>query len=431
MQVTVVLPVIGLLVLILIGIPIGFSLLIAGGLGLFLNSGMEAMNGILQTTPHASAASFVLTTIPMFILLAEFTTSSGITTKAFKACHRWVGHLPGGLAIATVLASAGLAAISGSSTASAATMAKTAVPEMRKYKYKDSFSVGIVSVAGTLAIMIPPSIILIIYGILTEVPIAPLLIAGIVPGVLTALGFILSIYITAKRQPEMAPKAEPFPIKEKVQSLKGIWPMMILIFLIVVAIYTGAVTPTEAGAVGAFFSFLIAVFLFSTKFPQIKHALNQTMKTTCMIFVIIIGAMVFGYFLTATQVTQQLISFVGELPVHPYVIMGIIVLIYLLLGTFMDQLAILFLTIPLTFPIAQSLGFDPIWFGIIVTKTAEIGLITPPLGMNVYIASSAAKVPVTEAFKGVWKLLVVEFIILILLFFFPLLSTWLPSQMNM
>lgn len=424
------LPMLGLFVFLLIGVPVGFSLAIAGVLGLWMNGGWELVEGIVQTTPYASAASFVLTSIPMFILMAEFATNSGMTEKTFRACNRWIGHLPGGLAIATVIASTGLAAIAGSSTASAASMAKTAVGEMVKYKYKTGFAVGVVSVAGTLAIMIPPSITLIIYGILTEVPIGPLLIAGIVPGVLTAIGYILSIIYWAKKWPEDAPRVERFSMKEKMGSLHGIWPMMLLIVFMIAAIYSGAVTPTEAGAVGAFVTLLIGLFLSSLRVGGIKDALSRTAQSTCMIFMIIIGAMIFGYFITNIQLTQSILGYIAGLPVSPYVIMGIIVVIYLILGTFMDQLAILFLTIPITYPISQSLGFDPIWFGIIVTKTAEIGLITPPLGMNVFITANVAKVPISEAFQGVSRLLVVELILLVILFFVPALSTWLPQMMG-
>ncbi|MFM1653007.1 TRAP transporter large permease [Brevibacillus sp. B_LB10_24] len=427
---TVAIPILGLFAFLLLGIPVGFSLAIAGGLGLLINGGWDLMTGILQTTPYASAASFVLTSIPMFILMAEFATNSGMTEKTFKACNRWLGHFPGGLAIATVIASTGLAAIAGSSTAAAASMAKTAVGEMRKYRYKTSFAAGVVSVAGTLAIMIPPSITLIIYGILTEVPIGPLLIAGIVPGIITAIGYILSIVFWSKKWPEDAPRMEKYAMKDRISSLRGIWPMLLVIVFMIAAIYSGAVTPTEAGAAGAFVTMLIGMFLVGLNVPGIKGALSRTAQSTCMIFMIVIGAMIFGYFITNIQLTQTILQYISGLPLSPYVIMGLIVLIYLILGTFMDQLAILFLTIPLTFPISQSLGFDPIWFGIIVTKTAEIGLITPPLGMNVFITANVAKIPVSEAFQGVFRLLVVEVFILILLFFFPALSTWLPQMMG-
>ncbi len=419
-----------LLLFLAIGTPVAFALGIAGAIGLWLVNGFDLVGGILQTTPYSSAASFVLTTVPMFILMAELASVSGMTRDIFIASYRWLGHIRGGLAIATVVACAGMAAISGSSTASAAAMAKTTIPEMRKYKYNDSLSAGVVAVAGTLAIMIPPSIILILYGIMTEVPIGPLLIAGIIPGLMTALGYIGSIYLWVTQRPELAPTIKAFTMKERVSSLRTIWPMLLLILVILVSIYTGAVTPTEAGAIGSFVAFILTMIISKINFPEIKEALGRTAITTSMIFLIIIGAMIFGYFLTYTQVTQGLISFVGGLEVNRWVIMAIVITIYLILGCIMDQLAILFLTVPLTFPLAMSLGFDPIWFGIVITKTAEIGLVTPPLGMNVYVTSSAANVPIDVAFRGTGRLLIIEFMSLLVLLAFPRICTWLPGIMG-
>ncbi|MGQ9825410.1 MAG: TRAP transporter large permease [Desulfotomaculales bacterium] len=419
-----------LLFFLVIGMPVAFALGSAGAIGLLLVNGFDLVSGILQTTPYSSAASFVLTAVPMFILMAEFATVGGMTNDIFVAAYRWLGSIRGGLAIATVVACAVMAAVSGSSTASAAAMAKIAIPEMRKYRYSDVLSAGVVCVAGTLAIMIPPSIILILYGIMTETPIAQLLIAGVVPGVITALGYIISIYFWVRSRPEIAPVIEPFSIRERLGSLKRVWPMLLLIVSVLLAIYSGVVTPTEAGAFGSFIAFLIAVIIYSMRFGGLKEALSRTAVTTGMIFTIIIGAMIFGYFLTYTRVTQNLIRFVGSLGFDRWVILTVIILIYILLGMFMDQLAILFLTVPLTFPLAVSLGFDPIWFGIIITKTAEIGLVTPPVGMNVYVAASTARVPIEVAFRGTGRLLLVEFVVLLLLVLFPSLATWLPGVMG-
>lgn len=426
---TIALPILGLFGMLIIGVPVGFALLLSGAIGIFLVNDFGMLQGILQTTPHASVASFTLTSIPMFILMAEFARVTGITEKAFKACNRWIGHLPGGLAIATVIASTGMAAVSGSSTAAAATMASTATGEMRKYNYNTQFATGVVAVSGTLAVMIPPSIILIIFGILTEVPIGQLLIAGIVPGIITAIGYVISVLVWVKLRPQDAPLAPKYSMAERFEVTKGLIPMIILIVFMIGSIYTGVVTPTEAGAVGATFTLLLGFLMKTVTFKGIKEALIRTAKSTCMIFTIIIGAMVFSYYITTAHITQNLINFVSNLNVSSWVIMAIIVLIYIILGAFLDQLAILFLTLPLTFPVAMALGFNPIWFGIIVTKAAEIGLITPPLGMNVFITANAAKVPANEVFKGASKLLVVEFIILIILFAFPAITTWLPSLM--
>jgi len=419
-----------LLAFLIIGMPVGFALGVSGSIGLWMINGLELVSGILQTTPHSSAASFVLTAVPMFVLMAEYATVSGMTRDAFVAAYRFLGHIKGGLAIACVLASAGMAAVSGSSTASAATMAKAAIPEMRKYNYDDALSAGVVGVAGTLAIMIPPSIILILYGIMTEVSIGDLLIAGIIPGIVTAVGYFISIYFWVRKKPDIAPTIEPFSRRERMDALKKVWPMLVLITAVLVGIYSGAITPTEAGAFGSFIAFLITLTARNKGEKWLEKVLSHTATTTAMIFTIIIGAMVFGYFLTYTQVTQNLIGFVGGLNVSNWVILCIIIAIYLLLGMFMDQLAILFLTVPLTFPLAMSLGFDPIWFGIIITKTAEIGLVTPPLGLNIYVVSSSADVPIETAFKGTGRLLIVEFIVLLLLLLFPKIATWLPQLMS-
>jgi C4-dicarboxylate transporter DctM subunit len=424
---TVVLPIVGLFVLLLIGVPVAFSLGIAGAIGILLNTGWSAMTGVLQTSPHTSAAKFILTTIPMFILMAEFLLKGGLIKQLFNATYRWIGKIPGGLGIATVVASAILGALSGSSTASSATMAKSAIPEMQRFKYKDTLSAGTVAIAGTLALMIPPSIILIVYAILTETNIRLMLIAGIVPGILTAIGYIGTILVWLKIRPQDGPHTQSFTLKEKLESLKGITSILLLMAFVIAAIYIGFITPTEAGAVGALLALVLMLAKSKFNFHEMKSAIGSTLNTTSMIFTIIIGAMIFGYFLTASQVTQSIISYVGALPYPAFVIMGIIVLIYIILGTFMDQLAILFLTLPLTFPIAVSLGYEPIWFGIIVTKTVEIGLVTPPLGLNVYVTSSASKVPIKDTFKGVAWFLIFDLVLIIFMFIFPEMVMWLPD----
>ncbi|SHG04391.1 TRAP transporter large permease [Ornithinibacillus halophilus] len=419
-----------LLVLFLIGgMPVGIALGVSGSVGLWLTVGTDSMLGILRTAPYEEASSFVLTTIPMFILMAEFMNQGQMTQKLFSSAYRWFGHLKGGMAISTVMASAGLAAVSGSSTASAAGMSSIAVPEMRKYGYDDKVSVGVVSVAGTLAFIIPPSTILIIYGILTESSIAKLFVAGVIPGVITVIGYCLAIYLWVRRRPEVAPSIGRFGWKERFSSLQGIWPVLLLALAVIVAIYTGFVTPTEAGAFGSFCALMIVIVLRKINYEGIKKALSSTIQITAKIFVIIIGAMIFGYFLTITNSIQNIINAIQSMDVNRWVILIIIVASYLLLGCVMDQLAIMFLTIPLTFPVIIALGFDPIWYGIVIAKTVEIGLATPPLGLNIFVASSAANVPLGVGFRGAARLIVADFIILVILIAFPVIVTWLPSLM--
>lgn len=419
-----------LFVFLALGMPIAFALGISGSIGLIMLGGFQMFGGILQTTPYESVSSYLLSTIPMFILMAEFMTASGITKDLFFAANKWLGRLPGGLALAAIFAGTGMAAVSGSSTASAATLSSAAVPEMRRYGYQMDFSLGVVSIAGTLAVMIPPSIALILYGILTETGIGSLLIAGIIPGLLTAIGYMITVFIYVKLRPEVAPQVkEVVPLKEKFESIKYTWPMLLLIVTVIVAIYTGIVTPTEAGALGAFVAFLIALAMRRLTVQKVNQALSRTLRSTTMILFIVIGAMIFSYFVTVTQVTQNLISFIQASDISKWVVLAAVVVIYLILGMFLDQIAILILTLPFTFPLITSLGFDPIWFGVIVTKTVEIGLVTPPVGLNVFVASGVTGVSTAVAFRGVILFVFVELVILLLLILFPALSTWLPSLM--
>ncbi|MEI3606530.1 TRAP transporter large permease [Pseudogracilibacillus sp. SE30717A] len=419
-----------LLLFLITGMPVAFALGITGAIGLFLIGGSELLLGILQNTPYDSVSVFLFTTIPMFILMAELMTASRITKDIFYASNKWFGHLPGGLGIATVLAGAGLGAVSGSSTASAATLASSAVPEMKKFGYKTRFAMGVTSISGTLAIMIPPSITLILFGILTDTGIGSLLIAGIIPGIITALGYIVTILHWVKTKPDVAPKtpSKP-PLRERMHSLQNIWPMLVLIIVVIGGIYSGFVTATEAGALGAFATLVVALLMRRLKVKNTQNAFKRALRSTAMIMTIIFCAMIFGYFLTATQVTQNLINYVDASGVSKWTVLALIIVLYLVLGVFMDQAAILILTLPLTFPLMMSLGFDPIWFGIIVTKTSEIGLVTPPVGLNVFVASGAAGVSTSETFKGVTRFVIMDLILLIILILFPVLSTWLPGMM--
>ncbi|MFC4557921.1 TRAP transporter large permease [Virgibacillus kekensis] len=427
---TIFIPLLLLALFLIFGMPVAFAIGISGSVGLILAGGWDSFTGILLTAPYASVKSFLLSAIPMFILMASFMTVSGIMKDLINAAYKWLGRLPGGLGIATVFAGAVLGAVSGSSQASAATMASSVGPEMKKYNHKTPFILGVVSISGTLACMIPPSIVLILYGILTETSVGALLISGIIPGILTALGYIIVIFIWVKVKPEVAPKIDIKPtIKERISSLKTVWPMLVIIIAVLGGIYSGFITATEAGAVGALITFLVILFMGRFTFAKINSALNDAIKSSTMILTIIIGAHIFGYFLTITQITQQLVMLVEGMEVSRYVILLLIVFIYLILGLFMDQLAILILTLPLTFPIIISLGFNPIWFGIIVTKTAEIGLVTPPLGMNVFVASGASGLKASEGFKGVVWFVLMDLLVLAILILFPILSTWLPGKM--
>lgn len=416
-----------LLALIAFGMPIAFALAVSGAIGLLLQVGFDPMMGVLQTTPYRTAASFLLSTIPLFILMAELLARGTIVRDLYRLCYLWLGHIRGGLAIAAIAANVGFAVLSGSSTAAAAAMSRISVPEMRRYGYSESFALGVIAIAGTLSILIPPSLPLILYGVLTETSIGKLFLAGVIPGIVTALGYIAVIIFLVRRNPEIAPATERFPAAERWAAVPRVWPAILLVIMVLGGIYSGAITATEAAAVGAAGALLISIFWGGLRMTGVNDALGATMRSTAMIFAIIIGAMIFGYFLAITQIPQSLVSFVGELPLPAWCIVLIIIAIYLVLGFFMDQIAIIILTLPLTFPMVTSLGYDPIWFGIIMTKTVEIGLVTPPVGMNVFVACGATGTRVEKGFRGVTPFLLGDFAILALLIAVPELSTWLPQ----
>lgn len=427
---TIALPVILLLLFLFVGMPVGFALGVSGLLGLFLAGGIDAVFSTMTTVPFRTAANYTLTTVPMFILMAQFISESGIVSEVFAAARRWMERLPGGLAIASVFASAGVAAMSGSSTASAATMAAVTIPEMKKHGYSVPVAAGVVTVAGTLAIMIPPSIGLVLYGIITENSIGQLLIAGLIPGVLTALTYVIGILVWNKVRPGvMPPTTSRYSWKERLQSLRPLWAFMVLGLIVLGSIYSGLATPTEAAAVGAFGALVIPLARRTMTWAGFKKAIVSTIRITTMIFTIIIGAMIFGYFLTITQATQNLIGLIGELNAPGWLVLGIIMCLILVLGCMLDQVAILLITLPLIYPLVMSLGYDPIWFGVICIKLGEIGLVTPPVGMNAYVVSAAADVPLEDIFSGIGMMLVFEFVSMVLLLAFPMITLWLPSMM--
>jgi len=423
--VTVTLVLVLLAVLLLLGMPIGFAMGLTGVVGIYAVGGVDTLMGIVAATPYRQSASWILTAIPLFVLMAEMLASSRITSDLFSAMNRWVGHLPGGLAIAGVLAAAGLGAVSGSSTAATAALSKSVAPELLRAGYSRGLAIGTVASAGTLAIMIPPSVIMVIYGILTETSVGQLFVAGIVPGLITAGAYAATIVVWAKHVPGAAPRAQRYSWHERFVSLRGIWPMLVLFVLVIGGLYSGIVTVTESAAVGAAGAILLGFwFLRGQCWPALRAALARTVGTTAMIFTIIIGAHLFGYFMTLTGVPQALLSYVDGLGIAPWIIFSLMILVYLVLGCFMDQLAILVLTLPIVFPMILRFGYDPIWFGIVLTKTVEIGLMTPPMGMNCFVASSISKIPLSQVFRGVTPFIGAELVTIALLISVPQLVLW-------
>ncbi|HLS17800.1 MAG TPA: TRAP transporter large permease [Paenalcaligenes sp.] len=419
-----------LVALLIVGVPVAISMAVSGALGLYMFGGLPILSGILRTAPLSSTSSYEIITVPMFILMAEFVIISGIANDLFRAAAMWVGRVRGGVAMATVLAGAGFAAISGSSTAAAATLASTSIPSMVKQGYEPKLAGGVVAISGTLAMIIPPSIALILYGVIADISISALFIGAIIPGILVCLSIILTIVVLIYIWPDSAPKGQSYSFKEKFESLTRIGPVLILFIVVIGSIYSGLATPTEASGVGAFVAMLLALKEGRLSFRALVHALRKTAHTTAMILLIILAAHIFGYYFTLERVTNDLITWVGQLDMPPIAIMAVILVGYVILGFFMDQVAILILTVPVVLPLVVSLGFDPVWFGVVVVVTAEVGMVTPPLGMNVFVVARYTKMPLNELFVGVMPHVWVHLLVIALLVLFPQLILWLPSTMQ-
>ncbi|MFJ4048946.1 MULTISPECIES: TRAP transporter large permease [Pseudomonas] len=422
----------GLCVLLLglvIGLPVSLSLMMAGAVGLFMIGDIHTVFGVLAATPLSAVHSYEFIMIPMFILMANFIIASGVSDDMFNIAKVWMGKTPGGLAHATALTGAAFGAISGSSTAAAATLSSTSIPGMIKQGYDRRLAAGVVAISGTLAMLIPPSGAMVIYALLADISVAKLMIAGIVPGVLVALVIMLTVAVLVWRNPQHAPPAQRYSWWEKISSLRFAWSFILLFSLITVVIYAGIGTPTEASAVGA----LAALGLAVTRRTPTKKLLRAAIKAaeaSCMIAFIIIGAQVFGYYLTLTQSTQGLFTFLTQSGVSNWTILLCILVIYLILGCFMDLIAMMVLTVPIVSPLIQQLGFDPIWFAVLTIVIGEVGLLTPPMGMNVFVISKYTRMPVTDVFRGSVPHVIAHLLLIALLVAMPSIVTWLPSTMK-
>jgi tripartite ATP-independent transporter DctM subunit len=409
---------------------IGMAMALVGFIGLGGLVGLNAGINILGITPLAEGSSYTLSVIPLFVLMGQFAFVSGISTDIYKTVYAWMGHLKGGLAMATVMACAGFAAVCGSSLATGATMGMVAIPEMDKYEYDPRLSTGCVAAGGTLGILIPPSIGFILYGILTEESIGKLFMAGLLPGIMLAGLFIITIYIQCRLNPAMGPKGRRTSWRGRIRSLGGTWGMLLLFCLVMGGIYLGVFTPTEAAGVGAFGAFLIALFKGRLTFNNLVMCLLETGKTTAMIFLIIIGANIFSTFLGLAQIPMGLADFITGLELPRYAILAGILVIYILLGCVMDCYAIMILTTPIIFPLIQAMQFDPIWFGVLMVIVLEVGLITPPVGLNVFVLKAAApNVPLSVIFRGVLPFLAAALLSIVLLTIFPQIALLIPSLM--
>ncbi|QDW37943.1 TRAP transporter large permease subunit [Bradyrhizobium sp. KBS0727] len=421
--------IVSLFVLLTIGTPVGFAMAIAGGTGLWLIGGPDMVSGIIQTSPLSVVGSYELLTIPMFLLMAEMVLVSGVADDLFRAAAAWVGRVPGGLGMATALAGAGFGAICGSSTASAATLSSTSLPAMLKQGYEPKMAAGVVAISGTLSMLLPTSVALVIYGLLAEVNIGKLLVSGIIPAILVTLTIMATILFLVWQDPSRAPSLTNVPMHEKLRLLKAVGPMLVLFGIVTTVIYTGIATPTEASAFGASGAFALAIWRGRINRKTLVHAFTHAAQGTCMITMILVGASIFGYFFTLTQSTQDLVHWVGHLDVSRWIIITLILCGYIILGSFMDQIAILVLTVPIVLPLIKSLGFDPIWFGVIKIVTAEVGMITPPIGLNCFIVARYANRPVADVFHGIFPHFIAHLFIIAVFVAFPSIILWLPSRM--
>lgn len=422
-----------LLFFLAVGVHIGVALGLGGILGMYLAIGPDAAWAQLATIPFSTTNEFTLAVIPLFILMGSLATTAGITTDLYKAAYNWLGHLRGGLAIATTLASAAFGAACGSTVVNAAVFTRMALPEMTKFGYDKRLSAGCIAASGTLASLIPPSILMVIYAVITEQSIAVLLMAGLVPGLLSAAVFIIGIYIWVRRRPEIAPTLETRPsARERYKSLYGVWGIIFLFTLVIGGIYTGFFVPTYAGAVGAFGAFLIVLAKGRFTGKSMVETFKDAGVTTSVIFIIVIGGILFARFLTYTGLIADISTILLSWDLNPYLYLLAFAVVYLILGMLIEPIAIMVMTLPVMFPILTSVGFDPIWLGVISIKLAEISLMTPPVGLNVYVVRSASPIPLTleEVFAGVMPFVLMDVITLGLLIAFPAIVTFLPELMR-
>jgi C4-dicarboxylate transporter, DctM subunit len=423
-----------LFALMLLRVPVGMAMGLVGVSGFaYIVGGGPALKAVGLTSMR-TVTDYTFGVIPMFLLMGAFVTNSGMSRELFRAANTFVGHRRGGLGIATIVACGGFAAISGSSVATAATFSTVAYPEMRRYNYPQSFATGVIAAGGTLGAMLPPSTVLAVYGIITEQDIGKLFIAGIVPGLLAAAMYIVTINIIGYVRPNFLPEGPRASASERLAAVRDIWAPLLLFVFVIGGLYglpfLPRFTPTEAGGVGAAGAFLIGVARGRLRRAEILASLLQATRTAAAVFTVLIGALLFGYFLTVTQTPQKVTAFLTGLGLGSYGVLALIMIMYLVLGCLMDAMAMIILTIPIIFPVVVALGFDPIWFGIIIVMTVELGLIHPPVGMNVFVIKSVVQdVSFSTIFKGVLPFIATDIIRLIILIAFPILALWLPSKM--
>ena len=417
-----------MLVLLVLTVPIGIAMMICGVGGLAMIIGFEPAVALFGTTVVESIASYDLSIIPLFILMGAIAARAGLSRELYEAFNAWLGGLRGGLALATIGACGAFSAICGSSVATAATMSKVALPEMKRYNYDDSLATGSVAAGGIIGILIPPSVILVLYGLLTETSIGDLFIAGFAPGILTVIGFMIVIYIVTFFNPNAGPAGERSTWEQKFRATLRTWAITLLFAIVIGGIYFGVFTPTEAAGIGAVGAVLISAMRGRLTGENVKEALLETVQTTAMIFTILIGAISLNKLAIFSGLASALADFVSGLNMSATTVMMIILLIYLVMGCFLDALAMILLTVPIFYPIVTDLGYDPVWFGVIVVMIVELGLITPPIGMNVFVIKGMVpEVSLGSIYKGVIPFVIGQMILILLVFAFPDIALWLPE----
>lgn len=420
----------GCLVMLLLlagSMPVAFAMGAVGVIGFALLHGWPSAFSMITTEFYNTLSSNALTVIPLFVLMGQVSFHAGISRRLFHAANCWLGRLRGGLAMATVGACAAFGAICGSGPATAATMASVAMPEMRRYGYDAGLAGGTVAAGGGLGMLIPPSVVLICYGTMTRESIRELFLAGIAPGVLVAVLFCLTIFLTCRIHPALAPRAPGFSWKQRWRGLLGIGETLALFFLVMGGMFRGWFTPTEAAAVGAAGSIAIGLLRRTLTLRGLRRALDETVRTACMVMIIVAGATMFSRFLSVTRIPMRLAGWLAELPLPAWGVMGMMVLFFLLAGCFVDALALILLTIPIFDPVVRELGYSPVWFGIIIVLVTQMGVITPPVGVNVYVVSGIERdVPLPNIFRGALPFLASLICATALLIVFPQLALWLP-----
>ncbi len=417
-----------MMLLALAGLPIAFAMGLVGFFGLAIVRGWNPALASAGTLMYETGFSYTLSVVPLFILMGNFVSRAGLSQELFRAAYAFIGHWRGGLAMSTIVACAGFGSICGSSIATAATMARVAYPSMRQFGYSDALACGAIASGGTLGILIPPSVIMVIYALMTEVNIGAMFAAGLIPGVLATLLLMAAVAWQTWRDPKSGPRGERTPWPERLRALQGVWGVIVLFVVVMGGIYGGVFTATEGASIGAFGAFVFALARRALTWRTLVEVLVESSRTTAMLFGILIGALIFANFVNFTSMPDDLKNFVSQFQVHPMAVIVAICAIYVLLGTAMEELSMILLTVPVLFPLVVHLGFDPIWFGILVVVVVEIGLISPPVGMNLFVLRTLLPhVSTMTLYRGVAPFVVADVIRLAILIAFPVISTWLPG----